>query len=92
MREQLIAEFGEFLRRVEGKRSFNPNEVAEVNDFWKRLTGETTYCTSCSKVTSENFTKLKKWFKDELAKLPKEDPIADGEGTVYAKPYKRKKK
>ena len=75
MNEQLIAEVGVFIDKMKGRKSINPTEQKDLFDFWKRMTGETTYCTSCPKVTAEIFQNVSKWY--EKRKLEIDVEIVD---------------
>jgi hypothetical protein len=61
MREQLIAEVGVFVEKMKGRKTIYPCEQTELFDFWKRITGETIYCTTCGRVTGEIFKNVETW-------------------------------
>lgn len=60
--QQLIAEVGDFLERMRGRKTINDREQKELLDYWKRITGETVYCTTCGRVTAEIFKNVSAWY------------------------------
>ena len=87
--QQLINEVGEFLDKMRGRRTINADEQKELYDHWKRITGETIYCTSCGRVTAEIFKNVSTWY--ERRKMEIDVVVIEDEPVVTKKKIKKKK-